>query len=224
MESCFYNTKNCHSKITREHVISKTVLQECFGEENSNFVTADIFGDKVLFNHEQTVKDVCKTCNETLSPYDIAGQKLLKHIIAWSAGPLDLPINNESLNWLIKTHLNFFRVIRDSESNSAYPIKQKIKNALINGRRVPSELYELLVEEWENSGGFWDVNSPDKISFFQYRSIRFRGQHIVLSNLRLRNLNTLLMLPSNKEYKNFPSRVRSCLDEIKNDYVILFNL
>lgn len=221
METCFYNTKQCTSKLSREHVISKTVLIECFGEKILNTVSAEIFGNKILKNYEPVVKDVCTRCNSSLSPYDIAGRNLLNYIIHSNEQNLNLPITNENLNWLIKTHLNYFRVIKDKETDSIYPVKQKIKNYLIKGKEIPHNFYRLFVEEWENKEYFHD-ESTTKISFFNYRSIRFKEQKIVLSNLRLKNLNTLILLPSNKDYKHFDSRVDSCMKEIEQDYGYVF--
>jgi hypothetical protein len=218
---CFYNQKNhCTEKMTREHIVSASVLKVAFGVPIRNIARAEMFGSKYLVDHEAVVKDVCDKCNNiSLSPYDEAGRKLAKYLEDnKQVTPLEMPFNPKILGWIIKTHLNYTRVIKDSETKEAYPIKQSIKNSLIKSRALSSDQVMLYVQQWEEGDRFWDAENPDNVHYLQYRSIRFLSQNIVMSNFRIRQLDTMIFFPSNGSYKNFKSRVKSAFDELRSEF------
>jgi len=206
--------------MTREHIVSSSVLKVAFGDPIRNIARAEMFGSKYLLDHEAVVKDVCDKCNNvSLSPYDEAGRKLAKYLEEnKQITPLEAPFNSKILGWIIKTHLNYTRVIKDTETNEAYPIKQSIKNSLIKSRALSSDQVMLYVQQWEEGDGFWDAENPDNVHYLQYRSIRFLSQNIVMSNFRIRQLDTMIFFPSNGSYKNFKSRVKSAFDELKSEF------
>ncbi len=215
MQKCFYNQQNCSSKMTREHVISAAALHEAFGEPVRNVVSAEFLGEKILIDHEQCLKDVCDSSNPKLSHYDEAGSRLVSELVNGnSAHPITVTFTIYTLGWLIKTHLNFIRLIKDRELNQAYPVRQRIKSCLISGLPIPTSYYVLYAEGWEDNGKFWNAESDKKIQFINYRSIRFKTQRIVLSNLRVRNLDTILLIPSDEDYKRFEKRVQLVIDEV----------
>jgi hypothetical protein len=219
--SCFYNQrKHCSDKLTREHVVSASILKVAFGDPIRNTARTEAFGDKSLYDHEAVVKDVCAKCNNiSLSPYDVAGKSLadsLENAKGSAALSLDFDVN--TFGWIVKTHLNHFRVIKDGETSEPYKVKQKIKNSLIKGKKIPRELYRFLVQEWEESPEYWESESPDKLTYINYRSIRFRSQRIVLSNFRIRQLDTILMIPSDGDYKDFDKRVSSAIEEMRSSF------
>ena len=74
------------------------------------------------------------------------------------------------------------------------------------------------MQQWEEDETFWDADHEMHIPFFYYRSIRFRNQEVFLSNLRLRQLDTMLFLPVNRDYKDFSSRVNSAIKEIMDEF------
>lgn len=219
--ACFYNQKkHCTEKMTREHIVSESVLKVAFGDPIRNIARADMFGTKYLVDHEAVVKDVCDKCNNvSLSPYDEAGKKLAKYLEDnKNSSPLKIPFNSETLGWIIKTHLNYTRVIKDEETGEAYPIKQSIKNSLIKSRPISSDQIALYVQQWAEEGSFWDAESPEKLQYLQYRSIRFISQEIVMSNFRIRQLDTMVFFPSNGNYKNFDERVKSSFEELRAEF------
>jgi len=216
--ACFYNQeKHCTEKMTREHIVSASVLKVAFGDPIRNISRADMFGSKYLVDHEAVVKDVCDKCNNvSLSPYDGAGKKLAKHLEDnKNITPLKIPFDNEILGWILKTHFNYTRVIKDVETNEAYPIKQSIKNNLIKSRAVSSDQIALYVQQWEEGDQFWDAENPENMHYLQYRSIRLRNQEMVMSNFRIRQFDTMIFFPSNGEvliYKNsIPKNVNSII-------------
>ena len=104
MSSCFYAQSTCVSSLSREHVISASVLKAVFGSRVRNIVGGEFLGAKKLLNHEPVIRDVCEKCNnEYLSPYDTAGIDLLNQLIP-SNDPtgLRLFLTRESLGWLLR--------------------------------------------------------------------------------------------------------------------------
>lgn len=216
---CFYNQKNhCTDKMTREHIVSASVLKVAFGDPIRNIARAEMFGSKYLINHEAVVKDVCNKCNNVnLSPYDEAGRKLAEFLEEKrDSSPLEIPFNINTLGWILKTHLNYIRVIKDRETNEAYPIKQSIKNCLIKGKAITSDQVVLYVQQWEENDSFWNPNNPENLQYLQYRSIRLINQKIVMSNFRVRQFDTIIFIPSDKNYKNFKKRVQSSFEELRS--------
>lgn len=219
--SCFYNQKNhCTDKMTREHIVSASVLKVAFGNPIRNIARAEMFGSKYLIDHEAVVKDVCNKCNnDNLSPYDEAGRKLVEFLEEKRDGfPLEIPFNKATLGWILKTHLNHIRVIKDRETNEAYPIKQSIKNSLIKGKPITSDQVALYVQQWEENDSFWDPNNTENLHYLQYRSIRFISQKIVMSNFRVRQFDTIIFIPSDGNYKNFQKRVQSSFEELRSTF------
>jgi hypothetical protein len=219
--ACFYNQKkHCTEKITREHIVSASVLRVAFGDPIRNIARAKIFGSKYLVDHEVVVNDVCEKCNNVnLSPYDEAGRKLARFLEEnKNVLPLKIPFDNKILGWILKTHLNYTRVTKDKETNEAYPIKQNLKNSLIKGRSITSNQIALYIQQWAEDESFWDAESPEKITYLQYRSIRLTSQEVVMSNFRICQLDTMIFSPSNGNYKNFDKRVKSSFDELNSEF------
>jgi hypothetical protein len=219
MPRCFYQQPTCSSSLSREHVISAAVFREVFGDPVRNVVTAELLGNKSLLDHEPTVRDVCESCNNVgLSPYDAAGIEFIRQVLP-SHDPTGLRIkcNREAIGWLIKTHLNYFRVIRDRETDEVYAVNQSIKDALIQHKTVPVNRYRLLVEGWIGEDYFWDANDARHIPWFGYRSVRMRSQRIVISDFRIKTLVIWLVVPSDGDHREFNKRFRSALDEIRRD-------
>ena len=219
--ACFYNQKkHCTEKMTREHLVSASVLKVAFGDPIRNIARADMFGSKYLVDHEAVIKDVCDRCNNvSLSSYDVAGQKLAKYLeYNKNIIPLRIPFNLEVLGWILKTHFNYTRVIKVQETNEAYPIEQSIKNSLIKNRLISSDQIALYVQQWEEGDQFWDAENPENLHYLQYRSIRLRNQEMVMSNFRIRQLDTMIFFPFNGNYKNFNKRVKSSFEQLKSEF------
>jgi hypothetical protein len=216
---CFYNQPTCSGPLSREHVISAVVFREVFGDPVRNVVSGEfLFGGKSLIDLEPTIRDVCKDCNARLSPYDAAGVDFVRQFMP-NRDPtgLHIKISREAIGWLIKTHLNYFRVIKDRETNSSYLVDQSIKDALIEHRTVPVSRYRLLIEGWIGEDYFWDANDPRHIPWFGYRSVRMHSQRVVISDFRIKTLSTWLVVPSDNDCREFNKRVWSALDELRKD-------
>jgi hypothetical protein len=219
MPGCFYAQTTCSQTLSREHIISAAVLKEVFGDPIRNVISGEFLGSKFLTDQEPTVKDVCDDCNNLrLSPYDAAAVELIRQLIP-SNDPTGVRVkfSREIVGWLIKTHLNYFRVIKDRETNDVYAVDQAIKDALIQHRNVPASRYRLLIEGWIGEIYFWDANDPRHIPWFGYRSVRMQSQRIVISDFRMKTLTTWFVVPSNGDYRDFDKRVWSALDELKRD-------
>ncbi len=219
MSSCFYSQPNCCSNLSREHVISAALLRTVFGTPIHNVVSGDFLGTKTLVDHEPVVRDVCERCNnEALSPYDESGLELVRRLMeGHDPTGVRLPLSRNILGWLIKTHLNYIRVIKDRKSNDIYPIAQGIKSGLIQHTELPTSLFRLLIEGWVGEPYFWDAGDSRHVPWFNYRSVRFVSQRIVISDLRLKTLTTWIVIPSNANYDGFDCRVASVLDEVRRD-------
>lgn len=218
---CFYQQPNCSPKLSREHVISKSVLAAVFGSPIRNSVQSDVLGEKILLDHQAVVKDVCRRCNSDLSPYDIAGALLVKELMpSFNAEGLRITVTRETIGWLLKTHLNYFRVIKDSLTQKSYPVDQEIKSSLINSHSLPCSKFKFFVHGIAGLPYYLDANDPRRISWFSYLSLRLLQQNIVVSELRIKCINTWLLLPVNGNYEDFDARVSSTLSELFNDWKV----
>jgi hypothetical protein len=194
-------------------------LKEALGDPIKNVVSSEeIFGDKKLIDHEQMIKDVCTVCNSNLSSYDIAGRNLIAFLKKNKySKSLEVEFNKDLIGWIIKTHLNFIRLIKDREWRRAYPIKQKIKNSLAKNKELDISLFGFYARIWEENSNLWNAENP-KAPYFYFNSIRFRKQKVYFSHFRVRQLDTALYFPVDKNYKNFDKRVSSVNDEIKETF------
>ena len=200
-------------------MISATVFREVFGDPIKNVVGGEFLGAKLLVDQEPAVRDVCEDCNNVrLSPYDAAGVDFIRQVIP-SNDPTGLRIkfSREAIGWLIKTHLNYFRVIKDRETQTAYVVDQSIKDALIQHRPVPVNRYRLFVEGWIGEDYFWDAEDPRHIPWFEYRSVKMRSQ-IVISEFRIKTLVTWFIVPSDCDYRRFNERVLVALEDVKKHF------
>lgn len=168
---CVYCHGASGEQMSGEHVISRTVLKAIGGEEIHNVTRLP--NGKFLTDHEQIIKDVCVPCNNSLSPYDVAGRELVLEL-----DPLldmtgcRLAINRERLGWVVKTHLNLVRMIRDKETQRAYEIDAGLLDALRNHQHLPQDRFQLLVEGWQTDQALWDVSDGKNIPYFGYKSVR----------------------------------------------------
>jgi hypothetical protein len=159
MPGCFYQQQTCSSALTREHVISAAVLREVFGDPVRNVISGEFLAGKFLCDQEPAVRDVCEECNNVrLSHYDSAGVDFVRQLIPKNDPTgMRIRIHRETLGWLLKTHLNYFRVIKDRETKASYVVDQSIKDALIQHRPIPVKRYRILVEGWIGEDYFWDA-------------------------------------------------------------------
>src|SRR5262249_43037155 len=149
----------CSKTLTREHVISATVLREVFGDPVRNVISGESVGHKFLVDHEPVVRGVCEDCNNNrLSSYDAAGAGFIRQFLpGHDPTGMRIKFSREAIGWLIKTHLNYFRLIKDRETQVAYVVDQGIKDAY-----------------------------PRHVPWFNYRSVRMRSQRIVISDFRIK--------------------------------------
>lgn len=217
---CVYCQGGNSSKITKEHLISRTVLEVVFGPDNRNITKSELFGDKTLTDHEHKVNDVCDYCNnKLLSPYDKAGATFVKEINKnYDATGRQLTIDFDVLAWLLKTHLNHIRIIPERGTKKYYPISQDIYTGIINRDISFFSRLKLFVEGWQGLPYFWNENDSKKIQFFSYRSVCFPYQGILVSNFRIKWLDTFVILPSDLDYSNFEQRVNLTIDAMKVNY------
>ena len=217
---CVYCKGINSKKITKEHLISRSVLEAIFGQENRNITKSDLFGGKVLIDHEHKVRDVCDYCNnKLLSPYDKAGANFVKEISkSYDATDKQLTVDFKILAWLLKTHLNHIRIIPERGTKNYYPISQDIYTGIIKGDISLFSRLKLFVEGWQGLPYFWDENDGKKIQFFSYRSVCFPYQKILVSNFRIKWLDTFIVIPSDLDYSDFEQRVNLTIDAMKANY------
>lgn len=196
--------------ITREHAIGRAVLRIAFGPGIRNIARSELYSGPLL-DHQQTVRDLCRECNNVrLARYDEDGVVLAKHL----SGLFDLtgqriPFTRGIFGWLVKTHLNHFRVIPNKFTGERYKLDDVIVYALIHHKELPTDRFAFLLEGWQGVDYFWDENSDKRIPWVSYRSVQFLQENIVVSNFRMKCLDTFLMLPSNESLDLFVDRVDS---------------
>ena len=151
-------------KLTKEHVISRSVLKVAFGENIENVVRQPVgMGGQILFDHETQIKDVCRDCNSALSPYDVAGVELMKAIYPHhDATGLTVPFSRNILAWLLKTHLNEMR-ITPNDGFVQPRAKSAIYRALLKYDAVSPSWYRLYIEGWQGDKAWWEKDSPKSI-------------------------------------------------------------
>lgn len=148
---CVYCQGSNSSKISKEHLISRTVLEAVFGQNNRNFTKSDLFENKTLIDHEHKVNDVCNFCNNRLlSPYDRAGANFVREINEnYDATDKKLTVDFEALAWLLKTHLNYNRITPENGTKNYYPIPQDIYTGIIERDNKLFSKLKLFVEGWQ---------------------------------------------------------------------------
>lgn len=202
-----------------EHVISKSVLKLGLGNKIDNITSSSLFKKRTICAYQHKIYDVCARCNNRLSPYDNAGKEFASEANNYfNASNVLLRINILKLGWLIKTHLNFIRSFPDKKTGAYYPINGNFYNAIIGRYSVEPSLFSLLIEGMEGKQYYWDENDPRRIQYFKYKHVLFPKQRIVVSDLRLKAINTYLLLPSDNNYDNFSIRSKSTRVDMKIEY------
>lgn len=206
--NCVYCLGKNSNKLSREHIISRAVLEVVFGKENRNITRFDFVGNIRLLDHEHIIKDVCDYCNgKLLSPYDKAGVLLVKEIDSfYDATGKTLNIQFDSIGWLIKTHLNFIRLIPEKNTKKHYPIKLKIYKSLIEKNNKMFKLFNFYIEGWKGEEYFWNKYDLKNIPYFSYKHVYYPNQKVLVSNFRIKSFDTFLLIPSNANYDNFEFR------------------
>lgn len=217
---CVYCLGASNKSTTKEHVISRGVLEAIFGKNNRNITRSEIFGNKTLIDHEQVVRDVCENCNNVLlSPYDSAGIDFANQIHKYyDATGVTLPVTFKSMVWLVKTHLNHIRIIPEKGTKRYYPISNDIYAGIIGRDKRLFKKFKLFIEGWQGLPYFWDENDNKKIQFFSYRSVHFPNQKILVSNFRIKWLDTFLLLPSDLDYSNFELKTNLTVKAMKANW------
>jgi hypothetical protein len=218
-KSCFYDVPECSRRLSREHVISASVLKAAFGDPIRNLVSAELLGDRQIADHQQVLKDVCTSCNSRLSTYDTAGTGFIAPLLdVCTADGLSLEFTKQTLGWLLKTHLNHFRLIRDGEAGKQYRVDKEIKQSLVALRLPPTKKFALFVEGIEGRPYLWNADDDRRVPWFSYKSIRFHGQEIVISEFRLKCVYTWLLFPRNDSYVDFDARVQSVISQVQSEF------
>ena len=218
-QKCFYNQSDCSDQMTREHVVSRSVLKVAFGDPIRNFVSGGPVGNKQLVDHEAVIKDVCAKCNNgKLTDYDTAGAAFVDAIARSGKGDDVFPFSQAIFGWLLKTHFNYFRMIRDAARDEAYIVPQPMKDALVQRRLPPPEMYRLHIETFDPEPSYFDAEHPQHINWIGYRSVRLLRQGVVVSDLRLKHLTTWLIVPANGKLRRCGQRSRDAIDELRTDF------
>jgi len=200
-------------------------MHVAFGNPIQN-QTKTVQGKKLL-DHESLIKDVCAQCNNVaLSPYDAAGKEFVAEVETLIDPTLKwFSLDQFRLGWLIKTHLNCIRTVPNVETKKHYSIDPRIYVALRDQKVIPLECIALFVEGIQGKPGYFWGRSDDvkhRIQYFGFKSVEFRRQKILCSDLKIKCLNTFLFLPADMNYEGFPQRVIETEEEMRRD--IGFNL
>lgn len=199
---CVYcNIKN---KLSREHIISKVVLKELFTDKINNVVSVRKNNQwKRLTKYEGVIKDVCVKCNTKLSDlgYDDAGAKFIKNIDAnHSNKTINLDFNREILGWIIKTHLNLIRAEKNIKGE-AIVINENLFKGIIE-KNIDYNWFGLMVRAMDIGPKKWISEKGIIPVLFNEVGI-INEKNIMFSHLRIKYLDTFLILPKNGEYEFF---------------------
>lgn len=226
MKRCFYNRKNhCAETLTKEHLVSNSVLK-VLDISGGGIIKADVMNKIPVIDYDPVVKDVCTKCNnENLSNYDSAGKKLAEFLVDNAHKHLSIiPFGNAEFGWLLKTHLNFFRVVKDKLTGKPFKVSQKLKNKLIDGKSFDNSLCFFLVRQIDFSEDYWDEDSHKKIPILNYNSKRILIGDLIYSYFQIRQLETVLFFPLDSNYKNFASRFEKFIEQWKSEPLIQLNI
>jgi hypothetical protein len=206
-------------KFSREHLISRSVLIEAFGDPISSITSGSLFGGKTLVDAEPTTKNVCRDCNSDLSPYDDEAALFAREIFHHaSLIGVSINLNLLRLNWILKTHLNYLSITKSQLTNVTYPLHSDIHGSIISQKPVPHDLYRLGIETIEASPDHWGIAEEGKtrLHYFRYISVEFRAQRTIVSDLRLKSFWSYLILPADNDYWLFKGRAAATIAEMKN--------
>ncbi|MDP3172171.1 MAG: hypothetical protein Q8M91_17710 [Polaromonas sp.] len=222
-KTCFYSQPTCSGSLTREHVVSATVLKAVYGDPIRNSAYLDGWSN-ALIDHEQVVKDVCSNCNNNyLSRYDVAGKALIDQLLPISDPTrLRIKVDRDTFGWIVKTHLNGLRIIKDVQSNHFYPIASSVKTALVSNSPLPLTQLRIFVCGIAGKKEFWEAGHPEMKTWLKISSMRFVAQRISLSQVLLKNLLTVLVLPCDADPENFLARSNSAMYEFLTSFGVFF--
>jgi hypothetical protein len=208
---------------SREHIISKSMLIQAFGNPIQSISTGSLLGGKTLIDLEPTTKSTCRDCNSALSPYDADAAAFGKEVFCHpSLIGIPLHFSQLRLNWLIKTHLNYPSITRSRLTNAHYPVHPDIYKSLIQQVPAPPNLYGFGLETIEATEDNWDLSGKDRLHYFAYKSVEFRAQRTVVSDLRLKALWSYFVIPANNDYWLFEGRFRNTIGECIS-YILIRN-
>lgn len=225
MKRCFYNRKNhCTETLTKEHVVSNSVLK-ALDLSSNGVIKADVMNNTPIIDYDAVVKDVCSKCNnESLSAYDKSGKGLVEFLVDNSHKKLStIPFGKLEFGWLLKTHLNFFRVVKDKLTGKPFKVSQKIKNKLIDGKSFDNSQCFFLVRQIDCSESYWDDDSEKVLPMVHYNSKRLLVGDLIYSHFQIRQLQTVLFFPLDGNYKNFERRFEKFIEQWNSDPVTQLN-
>lgn len=189
-------------KPSNEHLISHVALKEFYGYPVDNTVHTKRSGKwKKLPNNEQTINDVCRECNSKLSEFDQAGAQLLRDInrcIPFDT--LTLVFKKETLNWLIKTHLNNFRQ-NSTVKGKEIRVDHRLYKHLIKNEVMDSSLYHMLTETIVIKGDIWERGDQRLSSIFN--TVGLLNDRLAYSEIRFKYLSSFMVLPLDGVYDTF---------------------
>jgi hypothetical protein len=207
MAQCIYC--NAISNISTEHLVSASVLRELYGPKIKNMHHGKKGGEwKLLPNFEGVIKDVCRECNTKLSNlgYDTAGAILTKEIMNNpDEQPVELTFNQFTLGWLLKTHLN---LVRDAIPTlpKQISINQHIFTSLIKGEIVDSNNYMMICQAIDMPNETWK-----KVSSMNAQVGVVNEHDLVISQLRIRQLDTFFVFSSNDKLRDISEKEDTAL-------------
>lgn len=204
MGKCIYCKGNNSSKLSREHVISKTVLQYVYGNRKAALFSS-VLKNEMPVKIEQVVKDVCVECNSRLSNYDNAGLELVRSIDKfYDARQQKFYFSSLVFGWLLKTHLNYMRTIPNRRTGLYYLIDPALYYSIINFD-IAHNLMRLYVRGRKGEASFWG-KEVETIPFFSYSNWELEGE-LLFSYLRIKAVDTFIILPSNNTFRSFSERI-----------------
>lgn len=203
-------------KFSNEHIVSKSVLKEAFGDPIKSISSGSLLGGKPLIDVEPTTKSICRDCNSDLSPYDADAAAFAREILAHpSLIGVPVPLTQLRLNWLIKTHLNYLSITKSKLSRTRYPIHADIYNCLIRQTAVATDLFGIGVETIEATEDNWNIDGKNRLHYFRYKSVEFRAQRTIVSDFRMKAFWSYLVLPADSDYWFFEGRLKATIAEMK---------
>jgi len=193
--------------MSREHIVSEAVLKTFYGRNIKNLVSTRKSGQfKRLTNYEDVIRDVCAKCNSLLTEYDNAGKLFAENINdCLKEDKLALDFSKETLNWLIKTHLNNIR--QNSEvGNCSIIVNKNIYKSLIEKKLVNKDMYSLVFQTVNIKSNIWkEKKRPSSM----YTTTGKINDEIAFSQITFKYINTFLLLPISGTYDSFKENLKN---------------
>lgn len=114
----------------------------------------------------------------------------------------------------MKTHLNYIRSFPSRTTQKYYVVSNELYKSIIN-YDINYELFDLYILGRKGQSYYWEPREKCEVSFIDYRSFEIYEYNLLFSYFRIKALETIILLPSDNNYRDFKHRVMESTKRIK---------